>query len=251
MQLDFSPTTFRVCNRHSTILYQRLNYDHHTSHLKLTSGSMKRSRKFGFFPSALRRLFRNKVLRLNMKRSLRLPKMGGLTLLQLLFRGGFEGSPLYSILNENGLSWPPKNILFNMFYLGPTLLLIVLRHFLIPCLNISIDYRALCINTHLYYRSASKITHLLSFHPAQHNGPSWILINFCNATQLNNLTCQHNFTQLNLWFLKSELTSRNVHPCHLESVEVRRHLEPPAVRHQSMLKLENWILSILSINDYN
>ena len=137
----------------------------------------------------------------------------------------------------------PKNILSNMFYLGPTLLLIVLRHFLIPCWNISIDYRALCINTHLYYRSASKITHLLSFHPAQHNGPSWILINFCNATQLNNLTCQHKFTQLICWFLKSELTSRNVHPCHLESVEVRRHLEPPAVRHQSMLKLDNWILS--------
>ena len=131
-----------------------------------------------------------------------------------------------------------------MFYLGPTLLLIVLRHFLIPCWNISIDYRALCINAHLYYRSASKIPHILSFHPAQHNGPSWILINFCNATQLNNLTCQHNFTQLNLWFLKSELTSRNVHPCHLESVEVRRHLEPPAVRHQSMLKLENWIDSV-------
>ena len=106
MQLDFPSTTFRVCNRHSTILYQRLNYDHHTSHLKLTSGSMKRSRKFGFFPSALRRLFRNKVLRLNMKRSLRLPKMGGLTLLQLLLRGGFEGS---------------SYILFSMkmIYLGP------------------------------------------------------------------------------------------------------------------------------------
>ena len=84
----------------------------------------------------------------------------------------------------------------------------------------------------------------MSFHPAQHDGPSWILINFCNATQLNNLTCQHNFTQLIFWFLKSELTSRNVHPCHLESVEVRRHLQPPAVSHQSMLKLENWIDSV-------